>query len=367
MKLTTCAGKTGLTAVMVLAAGLGLRPVVASALPVGRVVHATFAGSVSSPDGQCQAVTVPVSLGAGQAPAETVAGTYCTPDTWQSGPAEVDVLTPGATYNQAYWNWPVDPDLYSYVDKTLAAGRATFDYDRIGTGASSHPVSTEITIYTEAYVLHQIVGWLRSDLGYRQVNSIGHSLGSVIAIQEAGSYRDVSRLVVTGLLHVPGVGLGFASTLGSLLYPAIDDPAFTALNLDLGYLTTIPGDRAADFYSSSADPAVVAYDEAHKDVVPLTDLATLATTWALPPGLNASDQITAPVLVVIGQQDAIFCTAPPLLDCVRPAALLAGETPYYAGAASLTVDSIPDTGHDIALHPSADTSFELITSWIAGH
>jgi pimeloyl-ACP methyl ester carboxylesterase len=367
LKLTICAAKTGLAAALVLAAGLGLQPVVAGARPVGRVVRATFTGSVSNPDGQCQDVTVPVTLWAGQPPNLTVAGTYCTPDAWQPGPPEVDVLTPGATYNQAYWNWPVDPGQYSYVDKTLAAGRATFDYDRIGTGASSHPVSTEITIDTEAYVLHQIIGWLRSELGYGQVNSIGHSLGSVIAIQEAGSYRDVSRLVVTGLLHVPGVGLGFASTLESLLYPAIDDPAFAALNLDLGYLTTIPGDRAADFYSSSADPAVVAYDEAHKDVVPLTDLATLATTWALPPGLNASDQVTAPVLVVIGQEDAIFCTAPPLLDCARPAALLAEEAPYYAGAASLTVDSIPDTGHDIALHPSADASFELISDWITGH
>src|SRR3984957_10976469 len=213
LKLITCAAKTGLAAVIVLAAGLGLHPDIASALPGGRVVSATFTGSVSSPDGQCQDVTVPVSLWAGQVPELTVAGTYCTPDSWQQGPQEVDVLTPGATYDQSYWNWPVDPDLYSYVDKTLAAGRATFDYDRIGTGASSHPESTEITIYTEAYVLHQIVGWLRSDLGYRQVNSIGHSLGSVIAIQEAGSYRDVSRLVVTGLLHWPGGGPAFPTTL----------------------------------------------------------------------------------------------------------------------------------------------------------
>lgn len=224
-----------------------------------------------------------------------------------------------------------------------------------------------LTISSEAYVLHQIVSWLRDDVGYDQVNLIGHSLGSVISIQEAGTYSDVDRVVVTGLLHVPHVGIGFASTLASLLYPAIQDAQFTALKLDPAYLTTIPGDRLADFYSSSADPAVIAYDEAHKDVVPITDLVTLATTWALPPLLNVSDAITAPVLVVIGAEDAIFCTDPPLLDCSDPVSLLQSEQAYYAKAASLTLDVIPSTGHDIALHPTADQSFDLISNWIATH
>ncbi len=137
--------------------------------------------------------------------------------------------------------------------------------------------------------------------------------------------------------------------------------------MDAGYLTTIPGDRAADFYSASADPAVISYDEAHKDVVAVTDLATLATTWALPPGQNISDSITAPVLVLIGEQDAIFCTDPPVLDCGQPPQLLATEAPYFAGAASLTVDSIAGTGHDVALHPTADQSFSVITDWIGDH
>jgi len=320
--------------------------------------------SAQTSDGNCQDVTLPVALRPGQPASQTLSGTYCEPLTWQDGPHEVDVLTPGATYDRTYWNWPVDPALYSYEDKTLATGRATFDYDRIGTGASSHPLSTEITISSEAYVLHQIVTWLRDSLGYAEVNLVGHSLGSVISIEEAGRYHDVSRVVLTGLLHLPDVGVGFASTLLSLLYPADDDPQFIGQDLDPGYLTTIPGDRAADFYSSSADPAVVAYDEAHKDVVAATDLATLATTWALPPGVNLSDQITAPVLVVVGQEDAIFCTDPPLLDCADQAKLLANEAPYYARAASLTVYSIPDTGHDVALHPSADESFGLINQWI---
>jgi pimeloyl-ACP methyl ester carboxylesterase len=336
-------------------AGLGVRPDPAKA------------NTVTASAGSCENVNLPVARWPGRPLTQNVSATYCEPRDWAAGPREVDVLTPGATYNRTYWNWPVDPDLYSYVDKTLAAGRATFDYDRIGTGASSHPPSGDITINTDAYVLHQIVTWLRDTRGYGQVNLIGHSLGSVISVQEAGRYQDVNRVVLTGLLQVPDVGIHFGTTLASLLYPAVQDPQFANTGLDVGYLTTIPGDRAADFYSASADPAVVSYDEAHKDVVAATDLATLATTWALPPGLNTSDSITAPVLVVIGQEDAIFCTDPPVLDCGKPAALLAAEAPYFTGAESLTVESIPDTGHDVALHPTADQSFAVIDDWIGGH
>lgn len=368
--LTVAAGLiAGLASPATLAGAQAARASVPSAIagPVAKVASSSDAATADG-NGTCEAITLPVALGPGQLATQWIAATYCTPDTWAPGPAAVDVMTPGATYNSLYWNWPVGPALYSYVDKTLQAGRATLDYDRVGTGASSHPPALALDINAEAYVLHQIVTWLHASLRYDLVNLIGHSLGSVISIQEAGIYQDVSAVVVTGLLHAPGVGAGFATTLASLMYPAAFDPQIEVSGLrSVGYLTTEPGDRAADFYSYSADQAVVSYDEAHKDVVPATDLATLATTWALPPGPNASDSINVPVLVVIGAQDAIFCADPPVLDCGRPGQVLATERPYYASAPSLSLDVIPDTGHDVALHPSAGESFALISQWIEQH
>jgi pimeloyl-ACP methyl ester carboxylesterase len=330
-------------------------------------LSADRADAASSAYGSCQSVRLPVALSGGQPAGLLISATYCQPLTWASGPHAVDVMTPGATYNSAYWDWPLDSSLYSYADKTLQAGRATFDYDRVGTGSSSRPPAGQLTVNNEAYVLHQIVSWLRSSANYSQVNLIGHSLGSVISVQEAGIYQDVSRVVVTGLLHVPNVGVGFAQTLLSLMHPAALDSEFAGLGIGLGYLTTIPGYRSKDFYSSSADPAVVSYDEAHKDVVPVSDLASLATTWALPAGSNAADRITAPVLIVIGQQDAIFCADPPVLDCSVPAAVLASELPFYASAASVAVDIVAGAGHDIALHPSADQSFAQINQWVTSN
>jgi pimeloyl-ACP methyl ester carboxylesterase len=331
------------------------------------LLPAGHADAASTAYGRCQSIRLPVALAAGKPAGQVISATYCQPLAWASGAHEVDILTPGATYNGAYWDWPQDPSLYSYADKTLHAGRATFDYDRVGTGKSSRPPGDQVTIISEAYVLHQIVTWLRNSGGYGQVNLIGHSLGSVISIQEAGAFQDVSRVVVTGLLHIPDVGLGFGSTLVSLMHPATLDTEFKGQGIGPGYLTTIPGYRSKDFYSPSADPAVVSYDEAHKDIVSLADLSSLGTTWARPAGKNASDSITAPVLVVIGQLDAIFCTDPPILDCSVAAQISASEAPYYASAASLTVGIIPAAGHDIALHPSADQSFAQISEWISAH
>ena len=325
------------------------------------LLSAAPAGAASSADGSCQAVALPVALTQGGHAGQSLAGTLCQPLTWGPGPHAVDVLSSGATYNRTYWDWPQDPSLYSYVDKTLLAGRATFAYDRLGTGASSHPLSTSLTIPSDAYVLHQIITWLQGQ-GYPRIDSIGHSLGSIFAIQEAATYHDVTLLVPTGLLHTPDPGY---ANLSTFLYPAVLDPAFAGSGLDLGYLTTIPGTRNV-LHSSATDPAVISYDEQHKDLVASTEFATaVSTVDALPP-LNVSDSITAPVLLVTGEQDALLCVGR-VPDCTDPAAVRASELPYYQSAPSLTVDMVPGAGHDLTAEPSADQTFATINQWIGTH
>jgi pimeloyl-ACP methyl ester carboxylesterase len=336
-----------------------------AAMVVTALLPAIPAHAASAADGNCQSVRLPVALSPGQAANQTVSGNLCTPLTWASGTHQVDVLTPGGTYNSLYWDWPQDPTLYSYADKTLQAGRATFTYDRLGTGASSHPLSALLTINTEAYVLHQAVTWVHSQ-GFGQANLFGHSYGSMITAEEAGTYNDASRVVITGMTHIPAIGVGLIGVVGSL-YPAALDSEFQGKGLDLGYLTTEPNTRAQAFYSSSADPSVIAYDEAHKDVAPVSGVATIATTYAIPAPLNASDKITAPVLLMDGQEDAAFCLLPNALYCASGSALRTSELPYYAAAASVTGEVVPGTGHDLTLHPSANESFNMINQWVKTH
>jgi pimeloyl-ACP methyl ester carboxylesterase len=338
-------------AVAVLSAGLALfssAPVFAT----GNLEHS------SNTSGFCVPFSAPVALGSGQPFNQHVAGTYCQPFKWAKGSHQIDVLTAGATYNRSYWDWPQNPALYSYVQKTLGEGRATLSYDRMGSGKSSHPVSTDITMAADAYVLHEIIQVLHL-VGYNTVNSIGHSYGSGIAVREAATYKDSSRVVITGYLHLPSNPVVTAGN-----YPANQDPAFASDNLDNGYLTTKPGQRPISFYSSSADPSVVAYDEAHKDLVALTGFLTFLGDRAAAAGSNLTNQINVPVLLVTGQQDAIFCFNPANFDCTNTAAAKAHEAPYYSSASSFDVVMVANTGHDLTLHPSANTSFTAINDWI---
>lgn len=313
-------------------------------------------------NGICWSDSVAVAPAEGQPTSWDVAVTYCRPFGWMAGEHQLDVLTHGATYTHTYWDWPQDPALYSYVDKTLADGRAVVAYDRIGNGNSTRPASsTEITMATDAYVLHQLIQAYKTG-EFKQVNSISHSYGSGVAVAEAATYHDVDRVMVSGYLHRPS---NPAVTAGN--YPANQDPKFASLGLDNGWLTSRPGVRGTSFHSPTSDPAVIAYDEIQKDLVSLTGLLNFLGQRNTAAASNLSNQITVPVLVINGQQDAIFCYQPAVFDCSDIPAVTANEAPYYTAAPSLTVTTVPDSGHDLTLHPSANASYATINQWIQTH
>lgn len=331
-------------------------------LSAGPVQAASMVGS------NCQDVRLPVALQDGLPTNQTVVGTLCTPGSWAPGAHELDVLVHGGTYNRSYWDWTQNPPLYSYVDKTLAAGRAVFYYDRIGNGQSSHPLSTEINVVSNASVLHQIVQWTRHSLGYSQVNLVAHSMGSLATIQEAGTYNDADRVVITGILHDladnPIVPAAFLD-----VYPANQDPEFAGQNLDSGYITTKPGTRASLFYyTPGASPSVIAYDELTKDIMSTTEVLSDIAQDDTPAGSNVSYHIAAPVLLVVGQEDPLFCGNQPITpDCTSDTAVRDWEAPYFTSAANFTVKTVPNTGHNLALHSSADQSFDMINDWLKSH
>jgi len=326
---------------------------VAAGAATATAAAATPAGALTR---SCQMVEIPVALAAGDPADQHLAADYCVPPGSRARAA--DVLVPGATYNDTYWDWPQDPQLYSYVDKTLAAGRATLAISRLGTGASSHPASSAVTPAVSAYAVHQAIQWIRAR-GYAQVDLIGHSLGSVIAVMVAASWPgDANRVVLTGYLN--DLTPGDAAAQGDV-YPAVDDPLFAHSGLDSGYLTTRPGVRAALFYYHG-NPQMEAYDEAHKDVLSGPEFAAVGAI-ADPPSTNPSSSVTVPVLIVVGQEDYLMCSAG-APDCTSTGALQSYEQPYFSRSPSLTVRSVPDTGHDLALSSTADESFAWINSWI---
>jgi pimeloyl-ACP methyl ester carboxylesterase len=327
--------------------------------------------------GWCASLTLPVSPAPGQPRSWQLFVDYCQPFHWAQRQREVDILTHGATYTHTYWDWDpsqtyLDPQgrrqTYSYVAKALGDGRATLNYDRIGNGngGSTRPVNpAEITMASDAYVLHQLIRGLRF-LGYKQINSVSHSYGSGVAAAEATTdYQDdikASTVILTGYLHRPS---NPAVTAGN--YPANQDPKFAGLGLDGRYLTSRPGVRGTSFHSPTSDPEVVALDDENKDLVSLTGLLGFLGARNVPAAMNISNLITVPVLVVSGQLDAIFCYDPAVFDCANAATVTANEVPFYTQAPDFRVVMQPDSGHDLALHPSADDSYNTISGWIRSH
>ena len=303
----------------------------------------------------CQSYTVPVALASGQPLQYTIYGELCNPP---GGPSHtVQLLIPGATYGHIYWDFPtIDGVAYSYVQAANAAGYSTFNIDRLGTGLSSHPDLSVVTVtmYTHAFIVHEIVQDLRNGLAgnppFSHVILVGHSLGSITAIVEAGtpSYSDVDAVIITGLTH--SLNLANLTLLVATLYPAALDPRFAGSGIGSLYLTTEPGTRGNEFYYlGNTDPNVLAEDEATKETATLGEVQSFLD----PLLLGTSMQITVPVLLVAGRQDSLLCG---LLatNCNSSATLLAAEAPYYSPQAHLQAVVIPGSGHDLNLNPGHD-------------
>ena len=279
-------------------------------------------------------------------------------------PDTVQLLVHGAGYNHLYWDLPYGNGYYSYVDAATAAGYTTFDIDRVGDGNSSHPPSSELDTNAGAVALHDAVTALRDGAvdghAFQHVIMVGHSLGSAEVWIEAARYHDVNAVIITGALHALGPNV---AELQADLYPAADDPKFAGSGLDPGYLTTLPGTRESVFYDpATADPAVVAADEANKDTTTPAEL-TGAAILAEPPTEQPSYQITVPVLVVVGEYDNLFCDGVTAYNCASPASVRSFESQFYSPDAHLKVVVIPGTGHDLALSTTAPLTDAVMIGW----
>jgi pimeloyl-ACP methyl ester carboxylesterase len=300
-----------------------------------------------------------------------MSGVLCATAAELTDPGTVQVLVPGGTYNHGYWDFGqfhgVD---YSYARNIARRGIATFNIDPLGTGASSRPPSALVSIETAADALHQVIQALRGNSTFPaspalprfgRVILVGHSLGSLTAWSEVTRHHDVDALIVTGMIH--WLSDEVVATLSTAFYPAMLDPAFTGKVVDPGYLTTLPGNRGKTFYRpSSMDPAVVAADEAAKDVM---------STAALDGFSQIVDEVTTsirvPVLVVMGERD-LMCGTGPLgtYSCATGAAIAAQESTRYGPDAHVQGCSVPGTGHDITLSYGARLQEDAAFRWSMG-
>jgi pimeloyl-ACP methyl ester carboxylesterase len=273
-----------------------------------------------------------------------------------AGDGVVHLLVPGATYNSSYWDFPYQPERYSYVRAMRDAGIATFRLDRLGTGDSNRPASLEMSLLSHAEVVRQVALALRTgSLGqsFEKVVLVGHSYGTLVTYAAVGADPNlVDGVIATAVSRGPDLP-GLVEILVTFSHPAsLEGGRFSGL--DPGYLTTIRGQRGDFYYGPSVDPQVVAVDEATKDVQSTTDLATIG----LP--LLSTLNFRKPVLNVMGENDLVFCQ---LIPCSSPLSPWNAEPLLFPQVSSYDSLIVRETGHNINLHPNGHVFFEKAIEW----
>ena len=321
----------------------------------------------------CSNVSIPVTIEGQSGP---IAGTLCTP----AGARTLQVLVHGHTYNRHYWDPPYQPETYSYVRHANAAGYATLAIDRLGGGASWHPVSSYTTYDNNVRAVHQVIeAARRGDLGtpFNRIVLVGHSYGTLTSYGVAGKFGGVDALVATGGAHV--LNWPFTSTN----YPpnvilASADPKFAKQNLDPGYITTTDSGHNVFVNTDNADPELVHLNETTlKDVGSVAELSTMSPMFVENlTVLNASKAINIPVLAINGEEDWFFCNrtggkaALPdegAADCSSDKALTESERPFFGPNAQIEGKVIPGTGHGLTVERTAPQTYAAILDFLSRH
>lgn len=304
----------------------------------------------------CREVSIPVHAHQ----AGHISGTLCVPP----NASTVQVLTPGWTYGRYYWDFPYQPDTYSYVRQANRAGYATLNIDRWGTGQSTHPLSALDTFYADGKTLHQTIQALRSGgtgTRFDKVISVGHSLGSMVAMIEAGRYKDVDALATTGIVH-SGNYINFGRKVVAVDEPALLDKKFSNRRLDPGYVTSYPGTRGNFYNPTGLDKNVVDIDERMKHSGSLVEVATFLGFNIL----NTTRTLNVPVFGVLGEKDPLICGLTSA-DCTSSKAIADFERPFYGSGATVEGRLEPASGHNLQLQQSAPKTTEALLSFSDRH
>jgi pimeloyl-ACP methyl ester carboxylesterase len=344
-------------------------------LVVGLILSAGGPGRADLPAIDCTAVNVPVTVAG--VPDAYVHGELCLPP--GPPPATVQLLVHSTLYNLRSWDTPQRE--YSYAAKAVAAGYATFNVDRFGTGRSTKPASHLVTVDTVTDTLHQVIVALRAGgvggHAFTKVVWVGSSFGAAYGwVNASKNPSDIDAYVLTGILHYTKPSFMMEHAFPSLV-SVCEEPSFRHLGLDCGYATNRRGTKGAlYYYPPGAAPGMIegVDDGVMRDVISLPLLAESVARLGgildlhppvqytpMPAETDPARSITVPTLIVIGDRDNIFCGPPDGLDCSE-AAIRAHEQPYYTVVPDIYLAR--DSGHAQALHLSAPQTAAAKLSWI---
>lgn len=314
----------------------------------------------------CSDQTVPVTVSPTDPTVYHVVGQLCGVDDPVRGQQTVQLFVSGVTYDHTYFDM-TPRGTNSYVAAAIKRGYSTFNFDRLGVGLSDHPPADKLTLQSNAYVVGQVIQKLRSgaldNQRFTTVVGVGHSFGTAILQYLTGTATDATTapdyLVLGSFLmtaYIPG-----QTALGNSLYAAESDPKFASSGFGANYVTTQPGTRGSTMYNTaSADPALIAEDEANKQTATISERASIPVAR----DVNITRAIKVPALITVGQNDNLFCNDAAGLSCTDSATIMTREGSNYSAKACLSAYVVAGSGHAVAGHLHAEDSFTASNDWL---
>ncbi|KAM0705442.1 hypothetical protein Q7P35_008232 [Cladosporium inversicolor] len=275
----------------------------------------------------------------------------------------VQILVHGLTYDKHYWTGLQEGE-NSAVDKcdwTLLATRKgyyTLNIDRLGCGKSTRPDPVrEVQDAVQAEVLHEIIEQLRSGfvdgIKFSRVIVVGHSYGSILGSIVSDKYpTDIDDLVLTGWtkadMNVEGNELFRVQVPAGQVYPSRFG------SLEPGYLVIGQQvSREKGCFAGSYDASIANLDWSRQEVNALGELASTTIVSRFPGN----------VCCIVGHEDHALATYAMGTGTVEDADAQATRE-VFPSARVCGWHVVPDTGHCISLHHSAESTAELVFRWL---
>ncbi len=305
---------------------------------------------------QCEHYRIPTRLSQDGWFEYEVMGEFC----WTGDIAEktLQLLIPGAGYGTVYWDFPYQPDTYSYKRAALRQGYATFNYYRTGTGASDHPFGMLVNVEHQVYVLSQLIDFFQAEHAIRSFVTVGHSLGSVIALVHAGEHSSqLDGVILTGFLHNSNPAFNQAMRKGTDLAAFTED--FGGHLFDPVYMVSKANTRKDIFYNlENTDPMVPVVDELNRQTLTVAEIISMLKYFKL-----SAEDVDVPVLVVTGEDDFVVCGGD--LDCSNHQLVVEHESLFFSAAACVKTVMVEKAGHNINLHHNAQQTYQTMFDWLA--
>lgn len=251
-------------------------------------------------------------------------------------------LTTGAWY----WDVPYEQQTYSIARKVAGAGIPFLALNKLGYGQPDHPYRASdqppgktVTIEALADASHQVTQQLRAD-GYQKVGLIGHSAGSEESELQAGLYRDVDALILSGFTHLATPE--FTAQLAT-------QEVARATTEDYPFFFGDHETRDSFLFTDQADPALVKALHPLVNDTPSGEILSIGPQ----PSQAVAPTIDIPVLTLIAEDDRIFSAAGAIRDELS-----------FVSSDDVTFNRYPGIGHGVEFHRNGPEVTQDVVDWL---